>query len=135
MAMLRYLVLVERDEAGYSVIVPDFPGAGTSGDTLEDALARAEDNLAVHVDGLIQEQLEIPEPRSLDVLKADPELGEDWASDPMVAVLPVLLPEKAERINITIDSGLLRRVDRAAEISGETRSGFVAQALRERLTG
>ena len=74
MAMLRYLVLVERDEAGYSVIIPDFSGAGTSGDTLEDALARAEDNLAVHIDGLVQGKMEIPEPRSLDALKADPEL-------------------------------------------------------------
>ena len=135
MALIRYLVLIERDETGYSVVVPDFPGAGTSGDTLEDALERAEDNLAVHIDGLVQEKLDIPGPRPLDVLKADPELSEDWANDPMVAVLPVLLPERAERINITIDSGLLRRVDRAAEMSGETRSGFVAQALRERLTG
>ena len=51
MAVVRYLVLVERDEAGYSVVFPDFPGAGTSGDTFEEALARAEDHIAVHVDG------------------------------------------------------------------------------------
>ena len=117
----------------YSVVVPDFPGAGTSGDTIEGALARAEDNLAAHIDGLIQEKLEVPEPRSLEALKADIDLAEDWATDPIIAVVPVLFPEKAERINITIDSGLLRRVDRAAEMTGETRSGFVAQALRERL--
>ena len=79
--------------------------------------------------------MDIPSPRSLEVLKADGDLAVDWAADPIVAVVPVMLPEKAERINITIDSGLLRRVDRAAELSGETRSGFVAQALRERLTG
>lgn len=133
MTMVRYLVLVERDDAGYSVVVPDFPGAGTSGDTIEGALARAEDNLAAHIDGLIQEKLEVPEPRSLEALKADIDLAEDWATDPIIAVVPVLFPEKAERINITIDSGLLRRVDRAAEMTGETRSGFVAQALRERL--
>ena len=48
-------------------------------------------------------------------------------------MVPVMLAEKAERVNITIDSGLLRRVDRAVELSGETRSGYVAQALRERL--
>jgi predicted RNase H-like HicB family nuclease len=135
MAMARYLALVERDDAGYSVIIPDFPGAGTSGDTLEEALARAEDNLAVHVDGLMQEKMEAPEPRTLDILKADADLAEDWATDPVIAVVPVMLPERAERINITIDSGLLRRVDRAAEVSGETRSGYVAQALRERLAG
>jgi hypothetical protein len=74
-----------------------------------------------------------PPPRSLEALKADADLAEDWAADPIIAVVPVLLPEKALRINITIASGLLRRVDRAAEMSGETRSGFVAQALREKL--
>ena len=135
MAILRYLVLVERDEAEYVAVFPDFPGAGTSGDTLEEALERAEDNLAAHVDGLLQEKLDIPPPRPLDVLKADRDLAEDWEADPIVAAIPVMLPEKAERINITIDSGLLRRVDRAAEMSGETRSGYVAQALRERLVG
>lgn len=133
MAVVRYLVLVERDEAGFSVVFPDFPGAGTSGDTLGEALARAEDHIAVHVDALLQEGLGVPEPRSIEEIKADSEFAEDWATDPIVAVVPVVLPEKAERVNITIDSALLRRVDRAAEMSGETRSGYVAQALRERL--
>jgi predicted RNase H-like HicB family nuclease len=135
MAIVRYLVLVERDSAGFSVIIPDFPGAGTSGDSVEEALERAEVNLAAHIDGLIDEKLAIPEARLLDALKADPELADDWATNPIVAAVPVILPEKSERINITIDSGLLRRVDRAAELSGETRSGYVAQALRERLAG
>lgn len=133
MAVVRYLVLVERDEAGYSAVIPDFPGAGSSGNTLEEALERTEDNLAAHVEGRLREKLEIPSPRSLEILKLDSDLALDWAADPIVAAVPVMLSEKAERINITIDGGLLRRVDRAAELSGETRSGFVAQALRERL--
>ena len=133
MAVVRYLVLVERDEAGYSAVIPDFPGAGSSGNTLEEALERTEDNLAAHVEGRLREKLEIPPPRPLEILKLDSDLALDWAADPIVAAVPVMLPEKAERINITIDGGLLRRIDRAAELSGETRSGFVAQALRVRL--
>lgn len=66
-----------------------------------------------------------------EALTSDRNLADDWATDPIVAAVPFVLPETAERI--TIDSGLLRRVDRAAELSGETRSGFVAQALRDRL--
>ena len=133
MALRRYLVLVEHDDAGFSVVFPDFPGAGTSGDTLEEALARAEDNLAAHIDGLVRGKLDVPRPRSVEELKADRDLTGDWASDPIIASVAAVLPEKAERININIDSGLLRRVDRAAEMTGETRSGYVAQALRERL--
>ena len=68
-----------------------------------------------------------------EALKAHSDLSEDWAADPTIAVGPIVLSERAERIKITIDGGLLRRVDRVAEMPGETRSGFVAQALRERL--
>ena len=93
MAMVRYLVLVEKDEAGFSAVFPDFPGAGTSGDTLEEALERAEDNLAVHVEGLVREKLTVPAPRSLETLKSDSDLAEDWAAEPIVAVVPVMLPD------------------------------------------
>ena len=118
MATVCYLVFVEHDDAGYSAVFPDFPGAGTSGDTFEEALARAEDNLAAHIDGMVQESLEIPMPRTIEELRADSDLANDWASDPIIAAVPAMLPEKAERINITIHGGLLRRVDRAAEASG-----------------
>lgn len=107
MATVRYLVFVEHDDAGYSAVFPDFPGAGTSGDTFEEALARAEDNLTAHIDGLVQEKLDVPRPRSIEELKADSDLTSDWASDPIIASVSAVLPEKAEGINITIDSGLL----------------------------
>ena len=48
-------------------------------------------------------------------------------------MVPVMLAERAVRINFTIDGGLLRRLDRTLEMLGETRLGFVAQATRERL--
>ena len=87
MAVVRYLVLVERDEAGYSALIPDFPGAGSSGNTLEEALERTEDNLAAHVEGRLREKLEIPPPRSLETLKLDSDLALDWAADPIVAAV------------------------------------------------
>ena len=31
MAMVRYLALVGHDDAGFSAVIPDFPGAGTRG--------------------------------------------------------------------------------------------------------
>ena len=48
--MLRQFVYpadVERDETGYLLVTfPDFPEAGTDGETLEEALAEAADCLA-----------------------------------------------------------------------------------------
>ena len=39
----------------------------------------------------------------------------------------VFLSDKAERINITLPSRVLRRIDQAAKAAGETRSGYIAR--------
>lgn len=62
--MLRQFVYsadVERDEAGYFLVTfPDFPEAGTDGETLEEALAEATDCLAEAVAGRIARAENIP---------------------------------------------------------------------------
>ncbi len=62
--MLRQFVYpadVERDEAGYFLVTfPDFPEAGTDGETLEEALAEAADCLAEAVAGRIARTENIP---------------------------------------------------------------------------
>ena len=37
------------------------------------------------------------------------------------------LSDKAERINITLPSRVLRRIDQAAKAAGESRSGYIAR--------
>jgi len=49
------------------------------------------------------------------------------------ALLPVDVPGKSKRINITLDEALVERVDTAASHEGMTRSGYLAQAAREKL--
>ena len=62
--MLRQFVYpadVERDEAGYFLVTfPNFPEAGTDGETLEEALAEAADCLAEAVAGRIARSENIP---------------------------------------------------------------------------
>jgi len=41
--------------------------------------------------------------------------------------------EKAARVLVTIEPGLLAATDAAAEKSGQTRAGFIAQALQSKL--
>jgi metal-responsive CopG/Arc/MetJ family transcriptional regulator len=48
-------------------------------------------------------------------------------------LVPVDLPGRAVRANITVDEALLRKIDQAAQASGSTRSGFLAEAARARL--
>jgi predicted RNase H-like HicB family nuclease len=45
-------VFEPQDEGGYSVYAPDLPGLHTEGDTLEEAVANAEEALALYVEGL-----------------------------------------------------------------------------------
>lgn len=45
-------VFEPQDEGGYSVYSPDLPGLHTEGDTLEEALTKAEEALALYVEGL-----------------------------------------------------------------------------------
>jgi metal-responsive CopG/Arc/MetJ family transcriptional regulator len=49
------------------------------------------------------------------------------------ALLQVEVPGKSTRINITMDVALVDRLDAAARRDGTTRSGFLAQAVREKL--
>ena len=46
------LVFEPQDEGGYHVYAPELPGLHTQGDNLEDAVANAEEALALYVEGL-----------------------------------------------------------------------------------
>jgi hypothetical protein len=48
-------------------------------------------------------------------------------------LVPVKLPGRAIRISITMDKGLLGRLDAVAAASGDTRSGYIAEAVRRRM--
>ncbi|MCJ2060663.1 type II toxin-antitoxin system HicB family antitoxin [Methylobacterium sp. J-048] len=66
-------------------------------------------------------------------MTGDPSFRENSA-DAMVALIQVELPGRAVRVNISMEEGLLRRIDRAAEATGESRSAFLAQAAKARLS-
>jgi metal-responsive CopG/Arc/MetJ family transcriptional regulator len=54
-------------------------------------------------------------------------------NEALLALIAVEVPGKALRVNISLDEGLLARIDKAAERAGQTRSGFLASAARERI--
>ena len=72
--------------------------------------------------------------RTLDQLKADPTFRED-AEDGMIVGLPIDLPGKAVRVNVSLDETLVAAVDRAAKRSGLSRSAFLAAAAKAKLGG
>ena len=86
---MRYVSFIHRDDAGYGVSFPDFPGCVSVGDTADDAVRHASDALAFHVEGLVDDGAPIPPPRSIDAIKADPNLA-DWRRDADFVLIPLL---------------------------------------------
>jgi len=119
-------------EDGWDVVFPDLPGCVSQGDTVEDALRNAAEALALHVDGMVAEGLDLPSSSGLTAKLPDWLRASDMAG-PVQALLQVEVPGKSMRVNITMDAALVDRLDAAARRDGTTRSGYLAQAVREKL--
>jgi predicted RNase H-like HicB family nuclease len=128
---MQVVALIDEEEGRYGVAFPDFPGCTTVAKSLDEAVAKAEQVLAFHAEGLAEDG-PLPEPRTLAELRKDAEFRRD-AKGALVALIPYQPPSRATRVNITLDEGLLTRIDNAASALGETRSGFLAAAARKRL--
>jgi predicted RNase H-like HicB family nuclease len=124
---MRYPIAIEpgTDRTAHGVVVPDLPGCFSAGDTLDEAIAAAEEAAAAWIDAVLDQGGAIPAPTPLDTLRADPRF-EGWVFA-VVDIDPALLDDRAERINITLPRRVLARLDAAARAAGETRSGYIAK--------
>jgi len=59
---MRYLVVIEKTQTGYSAYSPDVLGCISTGATLEEVNQNMQEALEFHIEGLIEEGLEIPDP-------------------------------------------------------------------------
>ena len=63
--MRAYTVIYERaNDGGWGAYVPDLPGLGVVGETREEAHTLIVDGMALHVAGLVEDGLPVPEPAS-----------------------------------------------------------------------
>jgi predicted RNase H-like HicB family nuclease len=71
----HYIALVRKDSnSDYGVSFPDFPGAVTAAPSLDEALARAGEALALHVEGMAEDGEPIPPPSGFaEVIKDNPD--------------------------------------------------------------
>ena len=130
---MRYVSFIHRDEAGFGVSFPDLPGCVSVGDTIDDAVRQGSEALAFHVEGLLEDGEAVPSPRSIDDIKADPEL-EDWRREADLVLIPLLLDRgSSRRVNVSLDRGLLEAIDDEARRRRMTRSAFLATAARREI--
>ncbi|MDP9476781.1 MAG: type II toxin-antitoxin system HicB family antitoxin [Actinomycetota bacterium] len=61
---MRYVVIVEQGENGIGAYVPDLPGCVAVGETREEALRLIREAIELHLEGMREEGLPVPEPSS-----------------------------------------------------------------------
>jgi predicted RNase H-like HicB family nuclease len=129
MMMVTYTAFIRKDKGScYGVDFPDFPGCITAGDTIEEAMANAQEALGAHIAFMQADGDPIPEPSSAEaaLTALDNEFGDFLVATTVRA--PV--KGKSVRITMTMDNNLLREVDEHAKAQGYSRSAFVAEACR-----
>ena len=129
---MRYPVAIESGTASeaFGVVVPDLPGCFSAGDTMEEALANAEEAIAAWIDVALDTGQEIPQPSDIEVLRKAHKAYKSWVWA-LVKVDPAALDDTMERVNISLPRRVLHRLDTRAKAAGETRSGFIARMALE----
>jgi predicted RNase H-like HicB family nuclease len=128
--MATYIGIVHKDDdSDFGVSFPDFPGCVSAAATLDELAAAAEEALGLHVQGMMDECLPIPPPSELEELLDDPDNRGGLA-----ILVPLRIPTKIVRVNITVPEDALRDIDAYAEAHGYTRSGFLVSAARRAMT-
>lgn len=126
MANFVYAGLVEGGrQEGYSLYFPDLPGCVTAGDTLHELGLNAGEALALHLEGMAEDGQPFPE-------ASDPSELREAADHPVGAVMlvPAQLDDTPVRVNVSIPTSMLSRIDAEAEARGMTRSGFLVEGAR-----
>ncbi len=124
---MRYPIAIElrTEHSVYGVVIPDLPGCFSAGDTLEEAIAGAEEAGLAWIEAALDSGEAIPPPSSLEAIRAKPEFS-GWILS-LVTIDPAALDDTVERVNITLPRRVLRRLDDEARAAGETRSGYIAK--------
>ena len=61
---MKYLIVIEQTDTGYSAYSPDLPGCVSTGSSTENTIANMRDAIEFHIEGLKKEGLEVPPPVS-----------------------------------------------------------------------
>jgi len=73
MTLHVYPAILEGDaETGFSVYFPDLDGCVSAGDSASEAALNAQEALALHLEGLMAENLPVPAPSDLSAIRAEP---------------------------------------------------------------
>ena len=122
-------------DGGYAVLFPDLPGCNSDGATLEGAFAMAIQAVAGHIEALADDGDAVPEPSdqgtALEKLReqyAGLDLGELPEGTQLHPVPAPNLDTRTRQVAVSFSKYKLDMIDRKAQATGMTRSGFLAAA-------
>jgi predicted RNase H-like HicB family nuclease len=65
---MKYAVVIERAENNFAAYVPDLPGCVATGRSLGEVERNIRDAIAMHIDGLREDNVPIPVPQTAAML-------------------------------------------------------------------
>ena len=120
-----YPAIIEKDDdSDFGIFFPDFPGCVSAGSSPEEVIEKGIEALTGHVAWLVRDGDAIPDPTPISDVRPDPDIN-------MVCLtlIPVTLPGRGKRINISLDENLISEIDSVTK----NRSGFLAEAAQAEL--
>jgi predicted RNase H-like HicB family nuclease len=134
--MARYVGIVDGKKGAYGVTFPDLPGCTSMGETMDLVARNAVEAVRMWVEDAVAEGEPVPEPRLIDDLLRDRHVRAAIAEGAVLVAVPLLIDSgRPAKANISLDAGLLKAIDEAAEAHHLTRSAFIASAVREKIEG
>jgi predicted RNase H-like HicB family nuclease len=133
----HYVAVVEKEaDSAFGVWFPDVEGCFSAGDTLDEAVTNAAAALRQHAEALESAGRPLPSARSVDAVLQDKDVKTAIKTGALLFAVPLLADAgRTVRINVSLDKALVDQIDEAASARGLTRSAFIAQAAREKITG
>lgn len=128
---MLYPLYVHRDRrSGWGGTFPDFPACVVSAGQLADLPRKAREAVEVF---FASEAMDIPAPGDVEQWQDHPDFqGGYWL---LVDIDPAKVNARPLRLNVSLPSALVQRIDRYATAHHMTRSGFLARAALEALEG
>jgi len=129
MATKYYLAIADRlpDESNWSITFPDFPGVTSVAEKFAGVMRQAKDALATAVEDMEQDGEALPPSVEEDAL---PEYDRAAFHDPRTLLVPVETTGRSLRVNVSLDEGLLARIDDVSKRTGLSRSALLARGAR-----
>lgn len=72
MTRVAYPAVIEKGELNFGVFFPDLPGCVSAGETIAEAVQGAHEALAMHIFGMVEDGVNLPEPTAIDAVKPEP---------------------------------------------------------------